>query len=442
MSEFFILEFSRTIIFIIGAIIFGFVCIKRRDLVSWLPAYIAGSLSEIFRLISELDYDIYYIIGLFFSSLTVLLMIVAVSHEYFLTFYKSPKLQIIPIFQISMIQIILSIGLQVVIGILLIIAFFMILRITLKKRTPTHALFCFILVCGILNLIALALRDMGLEGAEEFYQFSAIVMTTNLFLTGLVALIEERLVRSETKYRSAFNRAEFYKDLFVHDINNILQNLQFSLDIIDQNLENFENKENLDELIKIAREQVNRGAELGLNVKKLSDLEIGAIGKEPINLYNALKQTITNINIEFPEEEIKISVDSEHDKVFINANVLIEDVFKIILNNAIKYNDNPIKEILIKVSKEVKDFGSDIKVEFIDNGVGIPDAMKKSIFQPVYKKIKDFKRIGLGLLLVNEVIGNLSGKVWVEDNVQGDHTKGSNIIVLIPEAYEILDIER
>jgi len=423
-------------------LIFAFVCTKRRDLVSWLPAYIFGALSEIFRLISEVDYDIYYIISLIFSSLTLLLMIVAVSHEYYMTFYKSPSLQIIPILQISIVQLIISIVLQVVIGILLIIAFFMILRITLKKRTPTHALFCFILVCGILNLIAIALRDVGLQGAEEFYQFSAIVMATNLFLTGLVTLIEERLVKSETKYRFAFNRAEFYKDLFVHDINNILQNLQFSLDIIAQNLEKFEIKESLDELIKIAKGQVNRGAELGLNVKKLSDLEIGAIRKESIDLYNALKQTITNVKTEFTEEEIKINIDGEQEKVFIDANMLIEDVFKIILNNAIKYNDNPTKEILIKVSRELKDFGSNIKIEFIDNGVGIPDAMKKSIFQPVYKKIKDFKRIGLGLLLVNEVIGNLSGKVWVEDKVQGDHTKGSNVIVLIPEAHRILDIER
>lgn len=442
MSEFLVLEFARTFIFIIGVLIFAFVCIKRRDLVSWLPAYIAGALSEIFRLISEIDYNIYYIIGLVFSSLTVLLMIVAVYHEYYLTFYKSPKLQIIPIFQISLVQLMISIGLQVLIGILLIIAFIMILRITLKKRTPTHAIFCFILICGILNLIALALRDAGLEGAEEFYQFSSIVMATNLLLTGLVALIEERLVKSEMKYRSAFNRAEFYKDLFVHDINNILQNLQFSLDILSQNLEHLENEESLGDLIKIAKGQVNRGAELGLNVKKLSDLEIGVIKKEPINLANSLKKAIDYIITEFPDEEINISIDSEQDTIFIDANVLIEDVFRIILNNAVRYNNNPIKDILIKVTKDTKEFGRDIKIEFIDNGVGIPDIMKRSIFQPIYKKTRDFKRIGLGLLLVNEVIGNLLGKVWVEDKAKDDYTKGTKVIIVLPAAFGILDIER
>ncbi|MFX0145368.1 MAG: sensor histidine kinase [Candidatus Hodarchaeota archaeon] len=442
MSEFLVLEATRTIMFIIGTIIFAFVCLRRRDLISWLPAYIAGSLSELLRLISEVDYDVYYLIGLGFSSLTLVLMIVAVSREYYTAFRKSAKLKVITIFQILDFQIIVSIGLQVIIGILLLVALFLILRVALKKRTPTHAFFCFILICGILNLIALALRDAGLEGAEEFYQFSSIVMATNLLLTGLVALIEQKLVSSETKYRVAFDRAEFYKDLFVHDINNILQNLQFSLEIISQNLEDYNKKEKLEELIMIAKGQVNRGAELGLNVKKLSDLEIGAIKNKPIEVINSLNKVVKDINTIFPDDFVKIDISCDLEKIFVNANTLLEDVLRIIIINGIKYNDNKIKEILIKISREHKDFGSNIRIEFIDNGVGIPDSMKRSLIQPVYKKTKAFKRIGLGLLLVNEVIGSLSGKVWIEDKVIGDYTKGSNINLLIPEARDILDIER
>ncbi|MFX0003801.1 MAG: ATP-binding protein, partial [Candidatus Hermodarchaeota archaeon] len=139
---------------------------------------------------------------------------------------------------------------------------------------------------------------------------------------------------------------------------------------------------------------------------------------------------------------VKIDISCDLEKIFVNANTLLEDVLRIIIINGIKYNDNKIKEILIKISREHKDFGSNIRIEFIDNGVGIPDSMKRSLIQPVYKKTKAFKRIGLGLLLVNEVIGSLSGKVWIEDKVIGDYTKGSNINLLIPEARDILDIER
>lgn len=85
---------------------------------------------------------------------------------------------------------------------------------------------------------------------------------------------------------------------------------------------------------------------------------------------------------------------------------------------------------------------SNIRIEIIDIGVGTPDTMKKNLLLPVFQKTKDFKKIGLVLILVNEVIGSFSGKIWVEDKVRGDCTKGTNIVLLIPEASEILDIKR
>ena len=444
MIDYFIFDLSRTVMMILATLIFAWVSYKRRDLVSWLFAYIAVTFSEIFRLVSQEEYDLFELISITFSALSVILIIIAVSIEYFQTFHKTSITKTNPLILILLVTFsqLFYFGLQLIIGVLVLIAIILIIRVYSNKRTPTHAFLCFILICGLLNLIAALLNQGGIEGAEEFYQFTNTIMTTILLITGVVALIEDRLVRSEKSYRMAYNRAEFYKDLFVHDINNILQNLQFSLEIMSQNLEGYERKEELDELVKIAKNQVNRGAELGLNVKKLSDLEMGAIKNEPIEIYNVLEQIITDIKIKFSEEEIKIDIIGDRDKIYVNANILLEDVIRIILNNAIRYNDNPIKEISIQISKKVKDFGSDIKIEFIDNGVGIPDIMKKTIFQPVYKKTKDFKRIGLGLLLANEVIRNISGKIWVEDKVQGDHTQGSNVIILIPEAYGILDIER
>lgn len=436
------MHLSTTIVIILATLIFASVCFKRRDLFSWLLAYILATMSELFRLFSQVQYDTFELISIIFSALGVLTFIIAVSQEYYQTFSKTTIIQTTALLILFNSQLIGTIILQTLIALFLFIALYLSIRIYFKKRTPTHAFMSFILISGLLQLIASILRDQGFSGADEFMEFSRIVMATVMLITGVIALIEDKILRSEKKYRLAFSRAEFYKDLFIHDINNILQNLQFSLEIMSQNLEGYEKKEKLDEMIKIAKSQVNRGAELGLNVKNLSDLEMGAIKNEPIEIYKVLEQINNDIKTKFSEEEIKIDIIGDRDKIFVNANMLLKDVFRIILNNAIRYNDNPLKEITIQISKIGKEFGSDIKIEFIDNGVGIPDAMKKIIFQPVYKKTKDFKRIGLGLLLANEVVGSISGKIWVEDKVQGDHTKGSNVVILIPEASGILDIER
>ena len=42
--------------------------------------------------------------------------------------------------------------------------------------------------------------------------------------------------------------------------------------------------------------------------------------------------------------------------------------------------------------------------------------------------------MGLGLSLVKKIIESYHGQIWVEDRFEGDYSKGSNFIVLIPEA--------
>ena len=435
MQEYYVFTLSRAVIMILATLIFVRASFKRRDLRSWLSAYIAGTISEVFNLFSQEQYDMFELISITFSALSLILIIFAVSWGYYKTFYETSKSHVIPlIFALSTSQII-SLALQPLIGVLLVIAFILILRIYIKIKTPTHAFLCFILISGMLNLIGSILQDLGVEGADEFYQFAGIALRIILLVTGIVALIEEKILKSENKYRMAYNRAEFYKDLFVHDINNILQNLEFSLEIISQNLEKPNNQKAINELINIARIQVNRGANLGLNVRKLSDLEGGKIQNKSVEVCETLKYAIEQLKSKFQNEKTDISVDTKGEKFFVNANELLYDTFRIILNNAIRYNDNPIKEVLIKISKDFIDGINYIKIEFIDNGIGMPDEMKKNIFPRIFSKTKSFKRIGLGLLLVNEVIKSFNGIVWVEDKVKGDYKKGSAFILMVPEAF-------
>lgn len=435
MNDFFIMNISTTVVIFLATVIFARVCFERKDLLSWLFAYISATLSEIFRLFSQEQYDTFEIISYTFSALSVLLFIIAVSYEYYQTFSKTNKLEVIPITFLITAQQLTTLLLQITVAILLIIALFLIIRIYLKKRTPTHAFMCFIMVTGLMQLIASIYRDVGYPRANEFLEFSRIVMATMMLITGIIAIIEERIVRSEKKYRLAYNTAEFYKDLFIHDINNILQNLEFSLEILSQQFEEDKNGKKIKEIIEIAKNQVNRGADLSLNVKKLSDMESGIIQNKEIELIKIIKEIINYIELKFPEKNLTINLELLQDTNIVIANDLIVDIFRIILNNAIRYNNSLNTEILIKVSKELINSVYYVKIEFIDNGIGIPDSLKKDILQYVYKDLKSFKRVGLGLLLVNEVIRSFKGKIWIEDKVKGDYSQGSNVIIFIPQAH-------
>ena len=118
----------------------------------------------------------------------------------------------------------------------------------------------------------------------------------------------------------------------------------------------------------------------------------------------------------------------------IRANSLLSDLVENILINGITHNRSPKIEINIKISKKQQDGNNYIKIEFIDNGVGIPDDQKKFIFEKKTDGYESGRGMGLGLSLVKKIIDSYNGQIWVEDRVRGDYSKGSNFVLLIPEA--------
>ena len=246
-------------------------------------------------------------------------------------------------------------------------------------------------------------------------------------------LIEQKLRESEEKYRKAYNQINFYKDLLTHDISNILQTIKSSVELNSIYLNNPEKLNKIQEIWNLVNSQVIRGFRLISNVRTLSQIKYIQIPIQSIEVYSFLQEAIDFTQKGIQEREIKFQINSPFKTYDINANELLLDVFENILINATKYNENPIIEILIKISKIKIDGARFLKIEFIDNGIGISDDRKKIIFQEGYQKEKQSKGMGLGLSIVKKVIESYNGRIWVEDRVKGDYSKGSNFIILIPE---------
>ena len=90
--------------------------------------------------------------------------------------------------------------------------------------------------------------------------------------------------------------------------------------------------------------------------------------------------------------------------------------------------------VKIKVSNIKSEGIQYIKIEFIDNGIGIPDDKKATIFDREYRKDIITKGMGVGLSLVKRAIEIYYGHIWIEDRVKGDHSKGTNLTLMIPRA--------
>ncbi|MFX1258848.1 MAG: sensor histidine kinase [Promethearchaeota archaeon] len=264
-----------------------------------------------------------------------------------------------------------------------------------------------------------------------------ILRASMLLIIGIiVAALSGHISRVE-KLCKTYDRVLLYRDIFTHDINNIIQIIHSSIELYSIYKNRPESLKRFENLIDVIREQIAGGKVLISNIQSLLELEDPNtnINLEKIDLLKVLKDAINFINVSFENRNINIEIKVPNNKFQVKANKLLFNVFENILINAIKYNENPIIEIIIRISKKQIHDENYLKLEFIDNGMGISDEMKKIIFKKGYNKEKFSKGMGLGLSLVKKIIESYNGQIWVENRIVEDYLKGSNFIILFPEAF-------
>jgi len=240
--------------------------------------------------------------------------------------------------------------------------------------------------------------------------------------------------KAEHELTNSYDRASFYKDLILHDMKNVLQNINNALELYSLYQKQNDKENEIIELIKILEDQAKRGTLLIQNVSKLSKIEESEIPIKKVEVLKILNESIDFIHRSYPTKEIKIKVTKQLKEYYVKGNELLLDVFENLLINSIKHNENPVIEIQIKLSIEQKGKKQLLKVQFIDNAKGIPDTLKEKIFQRTKPGVESVSGKGLGLSLVKFIIDSYKGNVSVENRIRGDFTKGSNFIVFLPKA--------
>lgn len=187
-----VLEYA--VISVAAAIVFSLACLKRRDLIKWLPTYVLLSIGFVLivfeNLVTELSFISYILL-----MVSVICIFIAVIKEYYSTFLRSKGLKnqsILP--AVAVLNLAIS-GILIIILILLIISLFLFLRIFKKKNTPTHAFLIIVIIAAIIVVINNVYTTLGGETLENFGEGLMIFFVTVMLVTGLVALIEQRILR-------------------------------------------------------------------------------------------------------------------------------------------------------------------------------------------------------------------------------------------------------
>lgn len=244
------------------------------------------------------------------------------------------------------------------------------------------------------------------------------------------------LKTSEEKYRHAFNRADFYKDLIIHDVNNVLCAISSSVGTYHLLKKNGDSDEELEIPLTIIKDQTVKGTSLIKNVQKILELTFDGLSLEKINLSGELKKAVAAFKANHPEKNMKIDLEMDDGDFLVMGNEFIQDVFENILLNAMRYNKSKIVEIHVRIYPRELNGEDFVIMSFKDNGIGIDDELKEIIFDRGNPDKKGSLGMGFGLSLIKQIVNSYNGDIWVEDAVEGDHTKGTVFLVKLPRVMD------
>ncbi|MHA1798532.1 MAG: PAS domain S-box protein [Candidatus Helarchaeota archaeon] len=245
---------------------------------------------------------------------------------------------------------------------------------------------------------------------------------------------ERELINTKNELQEALEFAGFYQDILIHNINNLVQNILFSIQDCSELTKEGVDCQKIRDTLLILKDEIKKCSNLISNVQRLSKIKEGGTKVERKDILKILKQSIQLITRIHHDKKINVKLDTQDDELFVNASDFLNNLFENILLNAVVHNENPIVEILIKISKVRKNDQNFLKFEFIDNGIGIPDSRKKLIFEKGNLDEKNVYGMGIGLFLSNKIVKAHNGLLWIEDRVLGDYKKGSNFVLMLPEA--------
>ena len=228
-------------------------------------------------------------------------------------------------------------------------------------------------------------------------------------------------------------RDNLLSNLLIHDLNQILQNIRSSSELTDLYINDPKLSHKVKGIIDTIKQQTARGFRLISNVYKLSQLEKDQLNLHKVDVCGLMKTAINFVKTPL-QDNVTFNIESPFTKCYVFANNLLQDVFENLLINAVVHNKNTFIEISIKTSEISKGKKCFLKIEFIDNGIGINDERKKAIFKLKTINPNNGKSMGFGLFLVKNLVDSYKGEICVEDRVKGDYSKGSNFILLIPKA--------
>jgi signal transduction histidine kinase len=256
----------------------------------------------------------------------------------------------------------------------------------------------------------------------RFYEVSSAPFMTGEVATGELVMISD-VTERETYRRQLEEKTDQLETLnrvVRHDIRNdmavILSWGEMLQDHVDE-----EGEEQLERVLRSSRHVIELTEIARDFVESFPEDESAEL--EPLELRPFLEDELARVRDNY--ENAVFRVPDGMPDVTVRANEMLSSVFRNLFQNAVQHTDEETPEITLSVEEQP----DSVRIRVADNGPGIPDGQKSEIFGKGDKGL-DSPGTGIGLYLVQTLVDQYEGEVWVEDN----EPKGTVFIVELPKA--------
>ncbi len=111
-----------------------------------------------------------------------------------------------------------------------------------------------------------------------------------------------------------------------------------------------------------------------------------------------------------------------------SASVEMIQLFQNLISNSIKFRRRDVNPV---IGITYQDDRENHRFMFMDNGIGIPEKSKQSVFN-IFEKlhsIQEYEGSGIGLATCKKIVNNLGGNIWVEPEKED----GTTFVFTIPK---------
>lgn len=222
------------------------------------------------------------------------------------------------------------------------------------------------------------------------------------------------LEANNEELKSANEALERFAYVASHDLKTPLRTILGFIELLERDYKN-----DTIERFPLYFKQVKQGAtqmnDLIKNTLEYSRIDNLEEEKKSIDL----NDIINTIKIAFDTDATtEIHVLSSLPKIFGEENQLLS-LFQNLIENGLKYNDKPIKTIVITH----KETPNEVQIILKDNGIGIPQKFHNQIFT-MFKRLhtnQEYEGTGLGLAICEKIVHKMNGKIFLT-SIEGEGT--------------------